>query len=103
LSPLVFFGSFWIALAGLMLWGVGYGTQDTLLKVLIAGELPEGHRNLAFGVFYLGYGAGWLAGSVTTGLLYDRSRIALVAFAVIVQLASLPVFILAARGGNDRK
>jgi MFS family permease len=102
-SPLVFFGSFWIALAGLMLWGVGYATQDTLLKVLIAGELPEGHRNLAFGVFYLGYGAGWLVGSVTTGLLYDRSRIALVAFAVIVQLASLPLFILAARGGSDRK
>lgn len=102
-SPLVFFGSFWTALAGLMLWGVGYATQDTLLKGLIAGELPEGHRNLAFGVFYLGYGGGWLVGSVTTGLLYDRSRIALVAFAVIVQLASLPLFILAARGGNDRK
>jgi MFS family permease len=97
-SPLVFFGGFWIALAGLMLWGVGYATQDTMLKVLIASVLPEGRRNLAFGVFYLGYGAGWLVGSITTGLLYDRSRAALVVFAVVVQLASLPFFVLADRG-----
>ena len=96
-SPLVFFGGFWIALLGLMLWGIGYATQDTLLKGLIASVLPEGRRNLAFGVFYLGYGAGWLVGSITTGVLYDRSRAALVVFAVVVQLASLPFFILADR------
>jgi MFS family permease len=102
-SPFVFFGSFWVALAGLMLWGVGYATQDTLLKALIASQLPEGHRNFAFGVFYLGYGGGWLVGSVTTGLLYDRSRVALVVFAVVVQLMSVPLFILAARGAGDRQ
>jgi MFS family permease len=96
-SPLVFFGGFWVVLAGLMLWGIGYATQDTLLKVLIASVLPEGRRNLAFGVFYLGYGGGWLLGSVTTGLLYERSRLALVVFAVLAQLMSLPFFALAAR------
>jgi MFS family permease len=100
-SPLVFFGSFWLALAGLLLWGIGYATQDTLLKVLIASVLPEGRRNLAFGLFYLGYGGGWLAGSVTTGLLYERSRVALVVFAVSVQLASIPFYILASRGTQD--
>jgi MFS family permease len=100
-SPLVFFGSFWPALGGLLLWGIGYATQDTLLKVLIASVLPEGKRNLAFGLFYLGYGGGWLVGSVTTGLLYDHSRVALVIFAVAVQLASLPFFLLAARGSRS--
>jgi hypothetical protein len=57
----------------------------------------EGRRNRAFGVFYPGYGAGWLIGSVTTGLLNDRSHVALVVFAVVVQLASLPFFILGSR------
>ncbi len=99
-SPLVFFGGFWMALGGLLLWGIGYATQDTLLKVLIATVLPEGKRNLAFGLFYLGYGGGWLAGSVATGLLYEHSRLGLVAFAISVQLASLPFFILAAREGS---
>lgn len=103
-SPFVFFGGFWVALGGLLLWGIGYATQDTLLKVLIASVLSEGKRNFAFGLFYLGYGGGWLIGSVTTGLLYDHSRTALVIFAVVVQLASLPFFILASRiARRDRK
>jgi predicted MFS family arabinose efflux permease len=72
-SPMVFLGGFAAALAGLLLWGIGYATQDTLLKAVIAGMLPEGRRNLAFGLFCAGYGAGWLVGSTTTGLLYERS------------------------------
>jgi hypothetical protein len=96
-SPLVFLGGFTAALAGLLLWGVGYATQDTLLKAVVAGMLPEGRRNLAFGLFYAGYGAGWLVGSTTTGLLYERSIPALIAFSVMVQLTSLPLFIVAER------
>jgi MFS family permease len=96
-SPFVFLGSFFPALIGMLLWGVGYATQDTLLKALIAGVLPEGRRNLAFGLFYAGYGVGWLVGSVATGLLYEQSRLALVAFAIVAQLASLPVFVIAQR------
>jgi hypothetical protein len=45
------------------------------------------HRNLAVGA----------DGSVFTGRLYDHSRVALVAFAIVVQLASLPFFLLGAR------
>jgi len=96
-SPLVFLGGFTAALAGLILWGIGYATQDTLLKAVVAGMLPEGRRNLAFGLFYTGYGAGWLIGSTTTGLLYDRSIPAVIAFSVIVQLTSLPLFMMAER------
>ena len=96
-SPLAFLGSFWIALAGLCLWGVGYATQDTLLKALIASVLPEGRRNLAFGLFYIGYGSGWLVGSVATGLLYEHSIIALIVFSATAQLVSLPLFLLADR------
>jgi MFS family permease len=96
-SPLVFLGGFLTVLAGMVLWGVGYATQDTLLKAVVAGLLPEGRRNLAFGLFYTGYGAGWLIGSVAAGLLYERSLPLLIGFAVVVQLASLPVFLLARR------
>src|SRR4029453_4459600 len=65
-SPFVFFGGFYAALFGMLLWGVGYATQDTLLKALVASVLPEGQRNLAFGLFYAGYGVGWLLGSIAT-------------------------------------
>lgn len=96
-SPLVFLGSFPVVVAGMFLWGIGYATQDTLIKALIAGVMPEGRRGTAFGVFYLGYGGGWLAGSVVMGLLYEQSRPILIAFAMTAQLASIPFFLLAAR------
>src|SRR5205085_3496540 len=96
-APLVFLGSFFVVLGGLILWGIGYAAQDTLLKAIVAGMLPEGRRNLAFGLFYTGYGAGWLVGSVTAGLLYDRSIIAVIVFSVAIQLIALPLFVLAQR------
>ena len=101
-SPLVFFGGTWTAIAGLMLWGIGYAIQDTLLKALIASVLPEHRRNAAFGIFYIGYGAGWLVGSVAAGMLYDRSLTALVAVAVIAQVASIPWFVAGARQRSTR-
>ncbi|HEX5101891.1 MAG TPA: MFS transporter [Polyangiaceae bacterium] len=96
-SPFVFFGGSALALVGMSLWGVGYATQDTLFKALIAGLLPEGKRNFAFGLFYAGYGVGWLVGSVVMGLLYERSLAAVVAFSALAQLASVPLFLVAAR------
>jgi MFS family permease len=99
-SPLVFLGGFATALVGLLLWGVGYAIQDTLLKAVVAGMLPEGKRNTAFGLFYAGYGVGWLIGSVTTGLLYAHSIPAVIGFSVGVQLASIPIFMIAGHGSN---
>ena len=96
-SPLFFLAGKTAVIVGLALWGIGYAVQDTMLKALIASVLPEGRRNFAFGLFYLGYGGGWLAGSVITGLLYERSRPSMVVFAVAAQLVSAPLFWLAAR------
>jgi len=94
-SPLVFRGGFFVALGGLLLWGVGYATQDTLLKAVIAGVLPEGRRSFAFGLFYIGYGTGWLAGSIIAGYLYSRSHLLLIAFSIAIQVMSVPAFLVA--------
>jgi MFS family permease len=97
-SPLVFLGGFSVVLAGLILWSIGYAIQDTLFKAVIAERLPKGRRNFAFGIFYAGYGAGWLIGSVTTALLYRHSIPAVIVFSIVVQLSSIPLFIYARRG-----
>lgn len=96
-SPLVFLGGFGVALLGMLLWGVGYATQDTLFKAIVADRLPEGRRNFAFGIFYTGYGGGWLIGSIATGVLYHVSAPAVIAFSMVVQLGSIPLFLLARR------
>jgi predicted MFS family arabinose efflux permease len=96
-APLVFQGSFAAILIAMLLWGVGYATQDTLLKAVVAGLLPEGRRSFAFGLFYTGYGFGWLLGSIAVGLLYEGSRTGLIVFVALAQLASLAVFFAARR------
>jgi MFS family permease len=96
-APLVFLGGAAVVLVGMLLWGIGYAVQDTLLKAVIANAMPRERRNFAFGLFYAGYGGGWLVGSVVTGVLYGPSRIALVIFCVVVQLASVPLFVAAAK------
>jgi MFS family permease len=101
-APVVFEGSLVAAVIAMPLWGIGYATQDTLLKAVIAGVLPQGRRSFAFGLFYLGYGSGWLVGSTAIGMLYEQSRVGLIAFAVVVQLASLPIFVAAQRKGRPR-
>ena len=70
---------------------------EALLKAIVAGVLPEGKRSFAFGLFYTGYGSGWLIGSVTTGLVYKHSIPAAIAFSVAIQMASIPIFIIAGR------
>jgi MFS family permease len=96
-SPFLFLGGYYGVFIGVVLLGIAYATQDTLLKAIIAGVLPEGKRNFAFGLFYLGYGGGWLVGSIATGLLYGWSLHYLVAFLMIAQLLSLPIFFAATR------
>jgi hypothetical protein len=87
----------------MFLWGIGYATQDTLIKAVIAGVLPEGRRSSAFGIFYLGYGGGWLTGSIIMGLLYEHSRSGLITFSIASQTASIPLFIWGARAGRSAR
>jgi predicted MFS family arabinose efflux permease len=54
-------------------------------------------RGASVGLFYAGYGCGWLIGSVAMGLLYERSRVCLIMVGVLAQLASLPIFVMAQR------
>ncbi|HSY73998.1 MAG TPA: MFS transporter [Dongiaceae bacterium] len=96
-SPCVFLGGFGFALAGMILWGIGMGAQDSLLKAVLSGVIPQGKRSTAFGVFDTIYGIAWFAGSATMGLLYDKSIFIMIIFSVALQLAALPVFILAKR------
>jgi len=96
-TPLVFMGSLAAVLVAMPLWGIGYAVQDTLFKAIVADVLPEHRRGLAFGLFYTGYGCGWLVGSTAVGLLYEKGHLGVIVFAVTAQLLSLPFFILARR------
>ncbi|NLI12261.1 MAG: MFS transporter [Peptococcaceae bacterium] len=93
-APLVFLGGHFPALAGTALWGVGVGAQESIMRAAVAGMVPADRRGTAYGVFNTGYGLLWFAGSVLMGVLYDISVPYLVAFSVLMQLASIPLFLL---------
>jgi MFS family permease len=90
-APLVFWGGSAFAVLGMVLWGIGMGAQESILKAVVAGMVPPERRGSAYGIFNTGYGLAWFAGSALMGILYDRSLIALVSFSVMIQLIAIPI------------
>ena len=96
-APLVFLSGRELELAGMVLWGLGMGAQDSCLKAVLSHVVPSQRRSTGFGVFDTGFGLAWFAGSAIMGLLYEKSIPAVVAFSVVLQLLALPVFVAAKR------
>lgn len=94
-APLVFAPSFYFALAGAVLWGIGMGAQESVMRAAVAEMAPSDKRATAYGIFNAGYGIAWFLGSALMGVLYDLSLVSLIIFSVVIQLASVPLFILA--------
>lgn len=92
-APLVFLGTPQLAIVGIILWGIGMGAQESIMKAGITRIVSADQRGSAFGVFATGYGLAWFLGSVLMGILYDRSLLVLVIFSVIIQLLALPLLL----------
>jgi MFS family permease len=96
-APLVFLGNAQFAVFGMVLWGIGMGAQESIMKAAVAGIVPANRRGSAFGIFNTGYGLAWFAGSTLMGILYDVSRPLLIIFSVLIQFAALPVLFIVLR------
>lgn len=96
-APFVFFGGFWLALSGVILWGIGMGAQESIMRATIARMIAADRRGTAYGMFNTGYGIFWFGGSALMGYLYDLSIPALVLFSVSAQLLSVPLLLIVRR------
>jgi predicted MFS family arabinose efflux permease len=96
-APFAFSENAVLASIGMVLWGIGLGAQDSLLKAELTAVVPKTQRSSAFGLFDGGFGVAWFLGSAAMGLLYEKSILALVILSVVLQLTALPVFLLAKR------
>ncbi len=92
-APLVFYGGLPYAVAGMVLWGIGMGAQESIMRASIAEMVPIDKRGTAYGIFNTGYGVCWFLGSALMGYLYDVSLVSLVVFSIVMQLASIPLFL----------
>jgi predicted MFS family arabinose efflux permease len=101
LAPVFLFRhSFAGAVAGVVLWGIGLGAQESVLRAAVAHLAPLARRGSAYGIFNMGFGFAWFGGSTVLGFLYSRSIPALMLFAAGVQLVALPLFWEAGRAAR---
>ena len=90
--PLGFLGGPAGAVASVACWATGLGAQDACLRSGIATVVSMNKRGGAFGSFNGAYGVMWFLGSLTMGLLYSRSLMALVLFGIVAQLGAAVMF-----------
>ncbi len=90
--PLVFANGFYMALIGMILWGIGIGSQESIMRAVVADIVQMDKRGTAYGILNTGFGLFWFMGSALMGVLYDVSIFSLIAFSLASQLAALAFF-----------
>ena len=79
----------------MVLWGIGMAGQQSVIAAALADLIPTERRAYGYGLFHTCFGVFWFAGSAAMGLLYDQNPVYLVIFSVAVQVAALPLFVIA--------
>jgi len=89
--PLLAFSSAaFLPVVGVILWGIGMGAQESIMRAAIGDLAARDKRATAYGLFNAVYGVCWFAGSAAFGLLYDVSITAAIVFSIVSQAAALP-------------
>lgn len=103
-SVLIFsFSSLPAAVAGILMWGIGMGAQESILKSAVAAIVSKEKRASAFGLFETAFGVFWFLGSWLMGALYDFDPGLLVLFSVLTQLSAIPLFYITRRAMRKEK
>ena len=93
-SAFVFMGkSVPMVLVGVVLWGIGMGAQDSILKAAVTTMVPKSSRATGYGIFECSFGIFWFLGSWLLGLLYDVSVPVMVVVSVAAQLLAIPFYL----------
>lgn len=74
---------------GIVLWGVGMGAQESIMKAAVSQIIPKSMRSTGFGIFETGFGIAWFLGSWLLGYLYDLQPAYLVMVSVAAQLLAI--------------
>lgn len=96
-APLVFLGNFYLALLGVILWAIGMGAHESLMRAVVGKMVGINKRASAYGIFNMGYGIAWFLGSAAMGVLYDVSIPLVILFILALQFAAIPWLIIVAK------
>jgi len=79
-------------LVGTLVWGVGIGMYETVLRAAIADFTGADLRGQTYGVLNAIFGTAWFIGSVVMGVLYEVSIDHIIGYVLIVELAAAGAF-----------
>jgi len=100
-APLAFLGGFWASLVGVCLWGLGMGVHESIIPAAVAPMVSPARRASAYGLFTGVYGIAWFLGSTAIGALFSVSLGVVVAFAVLAELAAIPLILIVRQRTTD--
>ena len=83
-----------LLIAGVLLWGIGMGAQESVMKAAVSTMMPKSMRSTGFGIFETGFGIAWFLGSWLLGALYDHNPALLVAVSVSAQLMAILFYVV---------
>lgn len=93
-SAFVFLGkSVPMVIFGVVLWGIGMGAQESILKAAVTTMVPKSSRATGYGIFECSFGIFWFLGSWLLGVLYDVSVPVMVVVSVVAQIAAIPMYL----------
>lgn len=84
-------------LIGIVMWGVGMGAQESILKAAVAGIVPKASRATGYGIFECVFGVFWFLGSWLLGALYDWNITYMIAVSIGAQLLAIPLYLLSSK------
>lgn len=94
ISPIFFLlEGVYVLIIGVILWGIGMGAQESILKAVISGLVSKDKRATAYGIFYTVFGSSWFLGSLVIGYLYDINVLYIVIFTVVSEFIALGILI----------
>lgn len=80
-------------MAGLLLWGIGMGAQESILKATVTSLVPKASRATGYGIFECAFGIFWFLGSWLLGILYDYNLHLMIIISVMAQLVAVPFYL----------
>lgn len=84
-------------LFGLVLWGIGMGAQESILKAAVTSMVPKKNRATGYGIFECSFGIFWFLGSWILGVIYAKSLPLMIGLSIFAQLLAIPFYLRASR------
>lgn len=84
----------WMVIMGIVLWGIGMGAEESIMKSAVASIVPKNMRSTGFGVFETVFGIAWFLGSWLLGVLYDSNITLMAVVSFVSQVLAIVLYLI---------